>query len=280
MSFIDRANGMRPNFTKTDQQIADYIMANSNEVLSLSVAELSRATNTSPAAIIRFVKKLRYDSLRALRCDLAVELSKNESESQSLLIHKNDSLNVISNKLVYLCQKVSCTTQELLDIPTLESAIQAMKKADNIYLFGVGASAVVATDLMTKLCRIGKHCFFQHDSSTQVASSVHITKKDVAIGLSYSGETKAVTLGLQQAKANGAFCIALTSTQTNSLYSLADVILQIPHIESKIRIGAIGSRYGMFFLADLLFLGTTQSTNTSVEDYLSETYNLTRKLCQ
>lgn len=278
MSLISRISGMQLNFTKTDQRIAKYIMSHSQEVLSYSVAELSKEINTSPAAIIRFVKKLNYDSLSALRCDMAVEISKDNKDDKTLIINKNDSIDVISDKLVYLCQQVSQTTKELLNSDALEKAIKKLQSANNIYLFGLGASAVVASDMMNKLRRIGKNCFFQIDPSVQVSSAAHITKKDVAIGFSYSGETKAVVLGLGTAKEKGAYCISLTSTQQNPLYSLSDAVFQIPHIESEIRIGAIGSRYGMFFLSDLLFLGIAQNQYDSVEKCLTETYDLARKL--
>lgn len=281
MSLVSRIKGMQPNFTKTDNLIADFILSHPTEFLSCSVAELSTAINTSPAAIVRFVKKLQYDGLSAFRCDLAVEISKNRVESDNtLLIQKNDSLDIISDKLVYLCQQVSQTTKELLNIPSLETAIKKIQAAKNIYLFGLGASAVVANDFMIKLRRLGKNCFFQPDPSTQVATSVHINKNDVAIGFSYSGETRAVIVGMQQARRNNAYCICLTSTQSNPLHSLANTVFQIPHVESAIRIGAIGSRYGMFFLSDLLFLGIAQNQYESVEKCLTETYNVTKLLQQ
>ncbi len=278
MGLTSRIKGMAKSFTKTDQKIADYFLHQSETALSYSVAELGSVTETSPAAIIRFVKKLRYESLSELRCDLAVELSKTDPGEKTLLLQKQDTWQTIAEKLVYLSQQVAQNTKELLKPRSLENAILHMQSAESIYLYGIGASAIVAQDLASKLIRIGKKCIFQSDSSIQLSTSVHTKPEDVVLGFSYSGQTREVLTAIRQAKHNGTYCICITSTQPNPLHTLADAVLQVPHVEDEIRIGAIGSRYGMLFLSDLLFLCTAQDQYDFVEQALLNTRKVIQSL--
>ncbi|EPS46536.1 RpiR family transcriptional regulator [Clostridium botulinum A1 str. CFSAN002368] len=91
-------------------------------------------------------------------------------------------------------------TKELVDDEKLLEAVKAIKNAETIYLYGVGASAMVAMDFQYKLLRINKKVMFQQDSHLQLAVSVHITNRDVAVAISYSGNTREVNLAVEEAK--------------------------------------------------------------------------------
>ncbi len=59
---------------------------------------------------------------------------------------------------------------------------------------------MVAMDFQYKLLRINKKVMFQQDSHLQLAVSVHITNRDVAVAISYSGNTREVNLAVEEAK--------------------------------------------------------------------------------
>lgn len=59
---------------------------------------------------------------------------------------------------------------------------------------------MVAMDFQYELLRINKKVMFQSDSHLQLAVSAHITNRDVAVAISYSGNTKEVNLAIEEAK--------------------------------------------------------------------------------
>ena len=65
-------------FTSTEQRIAEYILQNPEKVVEGSAQELARESDTSPAAWIRFSKKLGYKGLPALKMDLAKDDKEND----------------------------------------------------------------------------------------------------------------------------------------------------------------------------------------------------------
>ena len=48
--------------TRTERQIADYILGNSDTVVDMNVARLAAASKTAGSAVIRFCKTIGYSS--------------------------------------------------------------------------------------------------------------------------------------------------------------------------------------------------------------------------
>lgn len=246
------------SFTNTEKKLANYILKNKEEVVNLSAQELSDKADISPAAVVRFSKTLGYKGFTALKVDLAKDRDERENDT-SVIISEDDSINDIIRKV-----KVSNTssideTIGLLNVDTINNIVEAMVNAKRIYLFGIGASGIVAMDLQQKLLRINKNSLYQMDPHTQISSSVHITDEDVAIGISYSGETKEVNTPLKIAKENGAKTIAITRYNKNSLSKIADYSVYLPNDEKDLRVGAITSRIDALTIVDILYLGVAKN---------------------
>ena len=246
------------SFTNTEKKLANYILKNKEEVVNLSAQELSDKADISPAAVVRFSKTLGYKGFTALKVDLAKDRDERENDT-SVIISEDDSINDIIRKV-----KVSNTssideTIGLLNVDTINNIVEAMVNAKRIYLFGIGASGIVAMDLQQKLLRINKNSLYQMDPHTQISSSVHITNEDVAIGISYSGETKEVNTPLKIAKENGAKTIAITRYNKNSLSKIADYSVYLPNDEKELRVGAITSRIDALTIVDILYLGVAKN---------------------
>lgn len=246
------------SFTNTEKKLANYILKNKEEVVNLSAQELSDKADISPAAVVRFSKTLGYKGFTALKVDLAKDRDERENDT-SVIISEDDSINDIIRKV-----KVSNTssideTIGLLNVDTINNIVEAMVNAKRIYLFGIGASGIVAMDLQQKLLRINKNSLYQMDPHTQISSSVHITNEDVAIGISYSGETKEVNTPLKIARENGAKTIAITRYNKNSLSKIADYTVYLPNDEKELRVGAITSRIDALTIVDILYLGVAKN---------------------
>ena len=85
------------NLTKNEEKLSKYILENVNEVIYDSIQSIAYKTNTSPAAIIRFSKKLGYNGFSELKVDLA----KDNTDEVPLFPEKicaKDSLNTIVKK--------------------------------------------------------------------------------------------------------------------------------------------------------------------------------------
>lgn len=272
---------IRENFdsmTKSEKKIAEYIFKSSKDIISDSAQEIAIKTSTSPASVIRFTKKVGYNSLNEFKFALVAEEDTKENTEFDYIINSNDSIDLIINKLGNKVIDTINDTKELVDDEKLLEAVEAIKNAETIYLYGVGASAMVAMDFQYKLLRINKKVMFQSDSHLQLAVAVHITNRDVAVAISYSGNTKEVNLAIEEAKKNGATTIAITKCGKSNLSNIADINLNIPSIEKDLRIGAISSRTSQLFVTDSLFLGIAKENLDKTEKNLISTRNLVEVL--
>ncbi|GIQ65548.1 hypothetical protein PACILC2_41160 [Paenibacillus cisolokensis] len=101
-----------------------------------------------------------------------------------------------------------------------------------------------------------------------------LSKGDVAIFISNSGETVEILETLDIAKRNGAHIIAITKYNKSELSERADILLSISTPEISLRSGAMGSRIAMLTVIDILFAGVASADYQQVKKYLSKTHNI------
>ena len=97
MSCIIRINEARPILTDTEIEIADFILENKSDVINDSTQTLAQKTMTSPAAIIRFSKKIGFSGFSQLKIELAKDLSNDSMEFDNLL-DPNESMDSLLKK--------------------------------------------------------------------------------------------------------------------------------------------------------------------------------------
>lgn len=91
-------------------------------------------------------------------------------------------------------------TYHLLSASTLEDVVKALEQAKHVYLFGVGGSVIVCDDFRHKLMRIGNPSSYCPDIHLQMTFVLTMTQEDLAIFVSYSGETKGIVIAAKWAK--------------------------------------------------------------------------------
>lgn len=278
MSCFTRITENVARFTKNDKKIADYILKNVDSAALMPANVLGEKSGTSASAVIRFIKKLNYRNANEFRADLSKSAAKIPMEKQSLIIHPDDSIETMMNKISEIISESAVTTFDLNKESSFAPSIKKLAEADCVYILGIGASGIVAYDFHQKLVRINKRSIYIADSNMQAAVSVHTRSCDAVIAFSCSGATREVNLAVEQAKLNNTFCIAVTNTSPSPLSKMADLVLRFPDRESEIRIGAIYSRYAQLAIADILFMGIAQKNFGEMEQCLIKTRSLVKKL--
>lgn len=265
-------------FTNSERKIADIIVSEPEVAIGLTTHELAKHSGTSPASVVRFAKKIGFGSYGDMKIELARNIEAASVPEISTLLKSDDSLEVISKKIINNIELTLEETLELMDFKTILKAVDVIKAAENIYLFGVGASGIVAQDFQQKLVRINKRCIYYMDYHLALGGSSHIKPQDVAIAFSYQGQTKEVNEAMNQAKLNGATCIGITKCLSNPLHDLVDILITLPNTESGIRIGAVQSRYTQLLVVDILFAGIAKENFDITEGYLVKTRKLIENL--
>lgn len=267
------------SFTEREKRIADYLLNDNNDIIEMSAKEIGDATNTSAPTVVRFSKKLGFSSLNEMKIKLSISLSNSKNKEEFEYLDRDLSTKSIISGVKQSIHTIIDETVNLISECELDNAIDLLSKAKNIYVFSVGVSNLVGLDLYYKMSRINKRCIAHSDTHLQITSSALMEEGDVAVAISYSGDTKEVILCAENAKKNNIPLIVITKASiNNSLEEYSDVTLHLPFVEKSLREGAMTSRISQLAIIDMLFLGIARSNIKDVEEKLLVTRDAVKKI--
>lgn len=275
MSVQSRIHLLDNKLTDVEKRIAAYILAHPEEVISATAKEIGEQTQSSAPSVVRFIKKIGYSSVNEFK--LSINSEKNEKREQKYDdVNLADSFEVTKRKL---CNNAILTleeTSEVLKQEQIKTIVHLLEEKEVLFVFGIGASSIIAEDIYQKWGRIGKIIFFEKDlhilsamlSSHQVNSAIWL--------VSNSGQTREVIKAAQIAKKINIPIIAQTMLGKNPLSKLADHLIQtsIPK-EAFLRSAATNSLVAQLLVVDTIFYSFLQNN----EQYFEKIYN-SRKLIE
>ncbi|MGX8710344.1 MAG: MurR/RpiR family transcriptional regulator [bacterium] len=277
MSCIYKIREGASSYTDTEKKLADYILNHIDEVPLNSSQALGERVGVSAAAVIRFSKKLGYNGFTDLKVDLAKDRT-SEITNYDDMIEEEDSMDTVLKKAENLNTMLQNQAYRLINTASLEKAVDVLLGCEIVYLFGIGGSGTICMDFMQKLTRINRRVVYHNDFHYQLAAAAHMTDRDSAIAVSYSGTTREVNTAVQLAKELGTPVISITQFKKSPLVKLSDILLYIPSSERELRLGAIASRNASLIVTDLLYLGLAKNDIGLIKEYLVKTKEAIKRL--
>ncbi|MCG7410113.1 MurR/RpiR family transcriptional regulator [Paenibacillus sp. ACRRX] len=265
------------HFHQQERKLADYMLQFPGNVVTMGITELAEQSSTSAATVTRFCKSLHFRGYPDFKTKLAADLAQQTTPlTYQDIIAGNKLADIVTAIESNHLRSISDTTR-LLDIHALERTIAALQRARHIDLYGVATSGIVAMDFYQKLVRIGKHATAFADPHMQITSAANLGTDDVAIAISYSGETPETIDSLQCAKERGATTISLTKVGNNRLANLADINLFASSLEEGMRRGDMASRIAQLHVIDIIFAGMVSEQFDEHIPKLEQSYRMVRK---
>lgn len=246
------------NFSQSEKQISRYILNNGEDVLSMSVKELSKKTYTSPATIVRLCKKLGLEGYNEFKIKYSAELQFDKRNKKRIDVNfpfqPNDNDETIAKNLLSMTKEVINDTHQLLDFNNLKTIVDILYNAQEIDIYGSGNSILVGLSFQHKMARIGKNVNIRTIPGEQIFLTSISNEKKAAILISYSGETSDLIRFANILKTKKTPIIAITSLGDNQLSKLADYIL---HVDSREKIfskmAPFSSQISMEYILNLIF---------------------------
>ncbi|HEU5140489.1 MAG TPA: MurR/RpiR family transcriptional regulator [Bacillales bacterium] len=261
-----------PSLKPSEKKVADYILGNPEKVVNYSVQKLAAHAEVSEATIVRFSRTLKCKGFQELKLRIAYDLNNNGDSDDS---YQEISIDGSVSSLIHSVshnnmQSIKDTLSVLSEVET-EKAIDSMRKARKIAVYGIGASAVIAEDFKQKLTRIDRWCEAAYGFDEQATISANLCENDAVLGISNSGQTEDIIQSLKLAKENGAAVISLTKFGDNPVSQLADITLYASSLEKSIRSGAMSSRISMLNVVDILYIGIASGNHDQSIEKLENT---------
>tara|TARA_B100000795_G_scaffold116233_1_gene86326 strand:+ start:169 stop:1140 length:972 start_codon:yes stop_codon:yes gene_type:complete len=152
---------------------------------------------------------------------------------------------------------------------SFNQAVDAIVKCQSkIILCGVGKSGLIASKISATFSSVGSPSFAISASDSSHGDLGSISKKDVLILISYSGNTQELKNIIQYANRNKITLIGITSKKKSILYKASDIKLYIPEVkESGYGIVPTSSTTAQLSLGDALSIASMQNKKFSKLDF-------------
>ena len=117
---------------------------------------------------------------------------------------------------------------------SFNKAVNEIAKCNSkVILCGVGKSGLIASKIAATFSSIGTPSFFLSASNSSHGDLGSITKKDILILISYSGETNELKNIIQYANRNKILLIGIVSKKDSTLYKASDIKLLTPQVKES-----------------------------------------------
>ncbi|MFC4601785.1 MurR/RpiR family transcriptional regulator [Cohnella hongkongensis] len=270
-----RLREIMDQITPSERKVAEFILKDPQNMVGLSISQLAEQSGGSQAAVTRLCRSLDLKGYRELVLKVAGDLQEGGGQGYFDIRPQDSVADIVRHVSNNNIQSIR-DTLKLLDVAMVNKAVEALASAEHIYFYGVGASNLVAQDAQHKFVRINKACFAFTDAHLQLATAVMLTERDVAVGISYSGQTANVVACLKAAKEAGATIVSMTKYGSTPVSELADIPLFTSSTESEVRIGAMSSRIAQLNLLDMLYSGVASMDFDNSIKYLQKSRDIVK----
>ncbi len=139
-----------------------------------------------------------------------------------------------------------------------EAVFQIAKCQSKVILCGVGKSGLIASKIAATFSSVGTPSFNLSASDSSHGDLGSISKKDILILISYSGQTSELKNIIQYANRNKILLICIVSKKDSILYKASDIRLLIPQVKEAEGIVPTSSTTAQLALGDALAIASMQ----------------------
>lgn len=217
-----------PGFSKGQRSIAKYILENYDKAAFMTASRLGKTVNVSESTVVRFAAELGYTGYPEMRKALQDMIRNCLTSVQRIevaqgLLGDQDILTAVLNSDI---EQIRITMEET-DRDDFQAAVDAIVKAEHIYIFGLRSSAALANfmgfyfNLLFENVRV-----VNENSISEVFEQIlRIRENDVFIGLSFPRYSKRTIKAMRYARDRGASVIGITDNNLSPIAKLADIPL-------------------------------------------------------
>ena len=253
-----------------EQQLARFILDQPEIAVDMQIEELAAACSVSVSTVIRMCKSLSYAGYKEFCRALYSDLAPSREESRFEDIHPGDEPDTVMRNICLSSIQAIEQTMAIIDRHELERAVDLLCRAQRVDFYGMGTSGLVALDAGSKFSRISKISIAHADPHSQILTALTLRPEDVAVLISYSGETNDILNLAREIKKIGTTIITLTRYGKNSLSSMADICLYSSSTETLLRIGAMSSRIAQLCVIDILYASVCSRIFNEVKPCLEQ----------
>jgi RpiR family carbohydrate utilization transcriptional regulator len=254
---------------KSERAVAEFVLAQPNDVLSISIAELAYRVGVSQPTVARFVSALGFAGFKEFKLRLAQSLA-----TGFAFVHRDvspgDAIGDVAPKVFNRTIAALMGVRNQLDGPRFARAVELLARASRLEFYGLGNSGIVALDAQHKFFRFGIPSVAYNDPHTQGMAATLLRQGEVVVAISASGRTTDLLRSCELARDAGAEVIAITASGS-PLARLASVALGADVPEDPDVYAPMSSRIAHLTIIDALSVAVALASGPELVKRLERT---------
>ena len=267
IDIISQLRSLSGTFPKREQRVADFVLANLENIAFLRQAEIAEKANVSVATVNRFCVSLGCEGFQDFKIRLAQNVAISLQYMGDASGDTSEAHQVIGQVFGALVDSLNLARSQLHST-SIEQAIDALEKANRILFVGVGGgSANVAREGAYRFFRLGIPAEAHADGYLQRMVASTFKEGDLVFSISASGQPAELLDSVAIARQYGATTISLTKSGS-PLAAATDISIEINIPEDQDIYKPTASRLVFIAIIDVLAAGTARRRPEKVKEYL------------
>lgn len=248
----------KKNMSNNEKIVANYLLKADENIEKDTVRTVAEKTYTSPSTIIRLCHKLGFTGFSDFKNKFLNEVKYFNLQFQNVDVNfpfrREDTAREVMSKITDLYIETIKDTEKVVDMRTLLRCRKICSESEEIHIFSYGTYLNQAYSFKEKMMKIGKKVMISSNLNYQLYEAEIMQAGDIAIIISYSGETNNSLLIAKQCRKNNIPTIAITSIGENDLTKICDETLYISTKKSLYKnIGDYSIHLSVSYVLDVLY---------------------------
>ncbi|MFN3015411.1 MurR/RpiR family transcriptional regulator [Vibrio coralliilyticus] len=254
----DQIRNNYSDLSKRLQQVAKYVLDNSNSVAFDTVAVIAQQAEVPPSTLIRFASAFGFsgfnDMKQLFRRNLVEETTSYTDRARLYKQlegepHPPETPKDILDEFARANSQAMNHLAAQTSAEKLEQAVDILRNAENIYLIGLRRSFSVASYLTYALRHLDKRAFLIDGLGGMFKEQLSmIGPKDAIVSISFSPYAQETVMLSEVASKAGAHQIVITDSQISPLAAFSDVCFVV----KEAKVDAFRSQSASLCLAQTL----------------------------
>ena len=207
-------------FSKSDNAIAECILANPDCLTGATANSLAEASGTSPATVIRFCRKLGFGGFTELKNSAANYIVET---ARDMSLHRGDDVKTVKSKVISYTKMIMDQLDEILDERALEEAARLIAGARSLVIVSEGGSGTISRAAYDIFLKLAIPCRCVEDLIFQAMEISMMDKDDLLLIIVNSGRTWNVLQNAAYAKERGIKIVGIVGPAYSPLSKYLDV---------------------------------------------------------
>ena len=238
------------DMTRSERQVATYVLDHMNDIVFYTLEELARQTDVSTTSVLRFCRRLGYDGFKEFQNTARGELKYSPDLMDKF--HRTSDQQLKNTLLAQTVQQgIACIQETFRELPfsVISDAVDCIAKARRVYTFGMRESQALANYMFSRLLTVRGDVFaYQDGYSGYVETLLSLTQEDVFVIYLFHRYTRQTVRLLEILRQRGVQVVLITSPPVDAVARFATVLLPC-RVDAK---GIKNSALAPICLADYL----------------------------